>query len=237
MNELLDHMRRGRELRAEAWSSSARNLPFLVRDETAYDSLQGVDLSGFGEGTVVGDLAALMSENESTKRALAEVAGEQPGSETPSSLAQRLSKMLSPKGMIVELDRRRASFARMGVFCRASFEQRDGCDRVALTLDCGQAGVFFRSVLEARLAGLSKLMGYPVKDSVAQPAMRSFLRAAQSLDFGEAEIFRRKAASEFDLLLNGEVDMAHVWKTMRLEPVGAEPEEVEGGRMLSVADF
>ena len=227
MNELLDHMRRGRELRAEAWSSSARNLPFLVRDETAYDSLQGVDLSGFGEGTVVGDLAALMSENESTKRALAEVAGEQPGSETPSSLAQRLSKMLSPKGMV----------GMSGVFCRASFEQRDGCDRVSLTLDCGQAAKFFRSVLEARLAGLSKLMGYPVKDSVAQPAMRSFLRAAQSFDFGEAEIFRRKAASEFGCELTGDVDMAHVWKTMRLEPVGAEPEEVEGGRMLSVADF
>lgn len=220
-------MRRGRELRAEAWSSSARNLAFLVHNENAYDALQGVDLSGFGEGTVAGDLAALISENEATKRRLAEVAGEQPGSETPSSLAQRLSKMLSPKGLI----------GMSGVFCRVSFEQSDGCGRRALTLDCGRAVKFFRSVLEARLAGLSKLMGYPVKDSVAQPAMRSFLRAAQSVDFGEAETFRRAMASEFDCELIGDVDMAHVWKTMRVEPVGTEPEEVEGGRMLSVADF
>lgn len=223
MIELLDQMRREKELRAQAWSESARNMAFTpIQRSLLFRVLDGIDLTGFDDGTVMRDIAELAAENEQVaKHASNEVGLRSNAQGRVGDLAWELASFVSPKNV------------ERGKVCVVSFEQRSGCEPVTLTVDCGDEAILFANVLEARVMGINSVASYD--QSPHKPAaVRAFLRAAQGVGGGEVEWFRGFMASRYGVELVGDIDLRHVWRTMRAD-LPTEP--VEGKALLTVKDF
>lgn len=223
--ELLDQMRREKELRAQAWSDSARNMAFTpIQRSRLFGILDGIDLTGFEDGTVMRDIAELAAENEQVaKHASNEVGFRSKAQGRVEDLAWELAEFVSPRNV------------ESGKVCVVSFEQRSGCEPVTLTVDCGDEAILFANVLEARVAGINSMASISNDPSAHKPAaVRAFLRAAQGVSGGKVELFRDFMALRYGVELSGDIDLRHVWRTMRAD-LPTEP--VEGKALLTVKDF